>query len=105
MDSLISVIMKERNFGRDIENLRKLIEEYQEAEKSDILKVNPNKISFTYHGQLANSTGMAIRCIGDALRENMGTILLRARQMSDSRLLEIERKIRQLCSDINNEYE
>lgn len=48
---------------------------------------------------------MAIRCIGDALRENMGTILLRARQMSDSRLLEIERKIRQLCSDINNEYE
>lgn len=105
MDSLISVIMKERNFGRDIENLRNLIEEYQEAEKSDILKVNPNEISFTYHGWLANSTGMAIRCIGDALRENMGTILLRARQMSDSRLLEIERKIRQLCSDINNEYE
>lgn len=45
MDSLISVIMKERNFGRDIENLRNLIEEYQEAEKSDILKVNPNEIS------------------------------------------------------------
>ena len=61
-------------------------------------------ISYTL-GQQANSTGMAIRCIGDALRENMGTILLRARQMSDSRLLEIERKIRQLCSDINDEYE
>lgn len=38
MDSLISVIMKERNFGRDIENLRNLIEEYQEAEKSEFLR-------------------------------------------------------------------